>query len=196
MDAELVRKIEKILNRPSSHLIAAFLPWIFFSAVHPYSLLLASVCALVLMGILNFRELKKGFVMPWGSVVVFAVLALNNLFVFSKWIEANSFILTNSALTAIIWFSMVVGRPFTLQYAREEVDASRWNHPLFLKINWILTGIWALLMTISALPVYFLTREEILSFWFWSYGLNILCVVIGFKCNKAIPKLLGGREGK
>ena len=182
-------RFEKLLNLPSAHLIGAFLPWIFFSTVHSYSFSLASVGALVMMGLLNFRELKRGFVMPWGSAFVFAILGLNNLFLFSEWIERNHYILMNSGLAAIIWFSMIIGRPFTLQYAREEVDASRWHHPLFLKINWILTGIWAVLMTISALPVYFLTQGEISASWFWSYGLNILCIVIGFKSNKSIPKL-------
>lgn len=184
-------KIKTFMNLPQSHLIAAFLPWIFFSMVRPTSLLIASIGAILLMGLFNFRELRKGFVMPLGSIVVFALLALNNLFEFSKWMEAHTFILINSALAAIVWFSMAIGNPFTIQYAREEVDRSRWNHPIFLKINWILTSLWAVLMTISALPGYFLTMDQITSSWFWSYGLSILCVVIGFRCNKKIPKIFG-----
>src|ERR1700722_9551660 len=90
-------KLKKFWHRSQSHLIAAFLPWIFFSIVHAKSIFWASICSIILMGFLNFRELKKGFVMPWGSVVVFAILALNDRFLFSKWMENNNFILTNSA---------------------------------------------------------------------------------------------------
>jgi hypothetical protein len=186
-------KFKKFWHRSQSHLIAAFLPWIFFSVVHAKSIFLASICSIILMGFLNFRELKKGFVMPWGSVVVFTILALNDRFMFSKWMVSNDLILINSALAAIVWFSMIINKPFTIQYAREEVERSRWNHPIFLKINWILTSIWAVLMTIMALPRFFLTSDQISSSWFLEYGLTMLCVLIGFKCNTTIPKMFGRR---
>ncbi len=181
--------IEKILRRPQTHLIASFLPWILVSMIRSYSLLLANTCALLLTGLLNFKELRKGFVLPWGSAVVFAVLALNNLFMFSKWLEDNNYIATNFALPAIMGLSLVIGKPFTIQYAREEVDPSRWNHPIFLKINWVLSGIWTVLMIIPSLPHIFLSKEEMSYSWFWGYGFSILCILIGLKCNKSIPKL-------
>ncbi len=164
--------------------------------MHAKSIFWGSIGSIILMGFLNFRELKKGFVMPWGSVIVFTVLALNDRFMFSKWMENNNFILTNSAPAAIMWFSMIINKPFTLQYAREEVERSRWDHPIFLKINWVLTCIWAVLMTIMALPRFFFTKDQISSSWFLDYGLAILCVLIGFTCNKTIPKMFGRRESR
>ena len=39
---------------------------------------------------------------------------------------------------------MAVGKPFTLQYARERVFAERWGSPRFARINLIVTTVWAL----------------------------------------------------
>lgn len=194
MKSTLAGKIKKLWHRSQNHLIAAFLPWIFFSIMHAKSLFWTSIFSIILMGFLNFIELKKGFIMPWGSVIVFAILALNDRLMFSKWMENNSSVLIDSALAAIVWFSMIINKPFTIQYAREEVERSRWNHPIFLKINWILTGIWAVLMTVMALPRFFLTSDQISSSWFLDYGFSILCVLIGIQCNKIIPRMFGMKK--
>jgi len=38
----------------------------------------------------------------------------------------------------------VVRRPFTLQYAREQVPQEHWNTPAFLKTNDVISSVWAL----------------------------------------------------
>lgn len=141
------------------------------------------------MIILNFREVKKGFILPWGSMIFFAFFALNNYFKFWNWADTHTFLIINSALALIVLFSMAIGKPFTLQYAKEEVPKNSWNSPHFLRINWILTSIWAVLMIVMALPNFFLTHEQITQSWFWNYGLSIFCIIIGMECNKLIPKL-------
>ncbi|HSX03591.1 MAG TPA: hypothetical protein VLG76_02555 [Rhabdochlamydiaceae bacterium] len=178
--------IKKIFG---NHLLTAFLPWIFFSIFNNSHLLWASLGALMLVVLFNFRELKQGFIMPVGSVIFFGFFALNDLFGFSKWAEDHSFLLINSGLAIIVCFSMIIGKPFTIQYAREKVDKSRWNHPTFLKVNWILTTIWAILMIIMALPSYFLTQDQVNASWFWNYGITMICIVIGLECNKIIPAI-------
>ena len=39
---------------------------------------------------------------------------------------------------------MAIGRPFTLQYAREQVSPEFWNSPEFIRTNYVITAIWAL----------------------------------------------------
>ena len=152
---------------------------------------MGSIGSLILMGVFNFRELVRGFILPWGSVILFAFLAVNGLFDFVKISPIGSFRLINSALAVIVIFSLLIGKPFTLQYAREEVDSKYWHNTIFLKINWILSGIWAFLMVIMALPAFFLSYEQIHQSWFWNYGIMIVCIVIGMQCNRRLPKLLG-----
>lgn len=39
---------------------------------------------------------------------------------------------------------MAIGKPFTLQYARERVPPDRWQSPQFARINFVITAVWAL----------------------------------------------------
>ena len=39
---------------------------------------------------------------------------------------------------------MAMGKPFTLQYAREQVAAEFWTSPEFVRTNYVITGVWAL----------------------------------------------------
>jgi hypothetical protein len=45
-------------------------------------------------------------------------------------------------LIAIVLFSLIVKRPFTLQYAREQVPQDLWDSPEFLRTNQVITLVW------------------------------------------------------
>lgn len=176
-----------------NHLLTAFIPWIFFALFYrgqgPANIWASLGAALLMIGF-NGRELRKRFILPWGSLLFFVLLALNNALSLWVWAKMHAFQIVNSTLAAIVLISMAIGQPFTLQYAREEAPREKWSHPLFLKINWILTSIWAVLMIIMAIPSYILTEEAIQASWFFNYGLSIICIVLGLRCNKWIPAYL------
>ncbi len=185
--------LKRILFPFKNHIFIAFIPWVFFAIFYGHSelsQLVGSLGALILMLVFNFKEVRKGFILPWGSILLYVFLAFNNLFPVIDLSAIGTVRLINSTLAAVVIFSMVVGKPFTLQYAKEEVDPHYWHSPLFLKINWVLTAIWAVLMIIMALPGYFLTFEQIHSSWFWRFGLMTLCILGGIECNRLVPKLM------
>jgi hypothetical protein len=45
---------------------------------------------------------------------------------------------------------MAARTPFTIQYARERVDPSVWNTPRFLRVNYAISGAWALAFVVQA----------------------------------------------
>jgi hypothetical protein len=45
-------------------------------------------------------------------------------------------------LFAIVLFSLAIGRPFTIQYARESVQPELWTSPRFMRTNQIITCVW------------------------------------------------------
>ncbi len=185
--------LKKLLFLLKSHILAAFIPWIFFGVFYGNStqlLVLSSSGALGLTLLCNFKELKKGFVLPWGSAALFTFLVVNGRFMLVDITPTGTLRLIHSALAVIVCFSMIIGKPFTLQYAKEEVDPKYWQSTDFLKINWILAGIWSILLIIMALPSYFLRYDQVHNSWFWSYGLMVLCIAIGLQCNKHLPPLL------
>ena len=50
----------------------------------------------------------------------------------------------DAGLLLIILISVAIGKPFTLQYARERVPEERWKSPQFARINFVITSVWAL----------------------------------------------------
>lgn len=57
----------------------------------------------------------------------------------------------NGGLALIAIGSMLVRRPFTLQYAREQVPPEFWNSPVFIKTNYRITGVWSAAFVVQAL---------------------------------------------
>ncbi len=58
--------------------------------------------------------------------------------------------LTNIALVVFAFGSILLRNPFTLQYAKESTPEEYWATPLFLHINYVITAVWALAFTWSA----------------------------------------------
>lgn len=76
------------------------------------------------------------------------------------WAATHSGILLTGILTVIVWISLLSGHPFTEQYARLEVDRSRWQHPVFIRVNRIMTAFWGCLLLASVgLSIYSLDHE-------------------------------------
>lgn len=71
---------------------------------------------------------------------VFAVFfTLQLLHPFPAWgLELNALLLAMAA------GSLILRRPFTLGYAREETDPGVWDHPEFLRANYIIAIVWTL----------------------------------------------------
>lgn len=57
----------------------------------------------------------------------------------------------NGGLAVIAIGSMLVGKPFTLQYAREQVSPELWNSPLFLRTNYRITAVWCAAFIVQTL---------------------------------------------
>jgi hypothetical protein len=64
----------------------------------------------------------------------------------------------DTGLLLIVVLSMAVGRPFTMEYAREQVAAEFWDSPQFRRTNYVITAIWAVafaVMVIAELALLF-----------------------------------------
>lgn len=135
-------------------ILLGFLPWILYlvlvgSTRQQHEI--AIIAALASTLILDFKALKKFFVLSWGTIIYFVGLLIATFFVQGNWLEIHTYLLANAALAAIAWVSLLINLPFTLQYAREQVPEKFWQAPLFIRINQILTSVWALAFTLTAL---------------------------------------------
>jgi hypothetical protein len=78
-----------------------------------------------------------------GSLILFGLLTGYTLLAAPQWTVATVRLAVDGGLLAIALVSLVIDRPFTLQYAREQVPEQYWGLPVFLVTNRIITGVWA-----------------------------------------------------
>ena len=79
-----------------------------------------------------------------GSLVLFGGLALYAFVAAPTWSIIGVRLRVDTGLFCIVIASLVLRRPFTLQYAREQVSAEFWNSSEFIRTNYVITGVWAL----------------------------------------------------
>ena len=133
-------------------ILLGFLPWIVFGAVSGPSLWrlnAAIIVALALVLVMGYKQLAKGFILTWGSLLFFGVNLVMVVLCRNLWVINNLDILSQGTLAAIAWLSIFMGKPFVLQYARETVPPERQAAPVFYPTCRTLTAIWGLVFLIA-----------------------------------------------
>lgn len=133
-------------------LLLGFAPWIAFLFIAHGSLFrlkLGLVVAAILTLVMAVTKLHRGVIM-WVGIAFFTYASIAVLVFENMWTVRHMGILANGALALGAWGTLAVGRPFTLEYAREHTDPSRWNDPLFIRTNVIITTVWAVVLSIGA----------------------------------------------
>lgn len=132
--------------------ITSFLPWILYFLVKS-SCPVQTGAAILLAGLttilFDFNSLKRGFILSWGSLLFFSFMFVGITIFDNEWIFQHNSILSNACLAGISWLSILIRKPFTIQYARLQVSEDKWQHPLFLRINYILSGVWGMIFLFS-----------------------------------------------
>jgi len=179
-------------------LVLGFLPWLLFLFLSGHSLTSlerAIIISLVTSVVFGFTELKLGFILTWGTLIFFCFCAVTiNLF-HIVWVAVYMDLLSNSALAFVMWLTLLMGKPFVLQYARRGLPEDRWNEPSFINGCRQMTIVWASLMTVSvALSI--LKRTSLLDWPGWVYfDLSLVIIIAGlfyttvFKRQKRLKRL-------
>lgn len=171
------------------NIFKAFLPWIIFSIMYRSSrewFLIAVVAALAYILLFEREDLKARMILTWVTLIYFSALLVCSALLPLKWIEMNSDILSNFVLMAIAFGSLIVKKPFTMQYAKQSVAAWKWQHPLFIQINTILTSMWGVLFSLTLIADYSYAYHP----WMGETGYAILtnCIwVLGAIMSKWFP---------
>jgi len=131
-------------------LIINFLPWILYFILNgptqsqiDLSISVAAVASILF----EIKSLKKGYLLSWATLFYFVLLCLVVVILRIDLIIKYEWILSNAMLAIIAWISVLIKQPFTIQYAREEVAPEYWQSHLFIKINYILSAVWAVIFT-------------------------------------------------
>jgi hypothetical protein len=116
----------------------------------------AAAAALALTLLVMWVGYRRGIAIHSLEVfgaLVFAVFAALGLFASDdviSWLELWAGELANGALAAFAFLTLLIRRPFTMGYARDTTDPQHWNSPLFIRVNYVLTAVWACAFLFSA----------------------------------------------
>jgi hypothetical protein len=126
-------------------ILLAFAPWILFWILASNDTFRVAIfAALISTVVINIRYIaeRKVKVLDLGTMIFFALLSGVSLFADPPWLEQWVHVLGNLALTVIALVSIAIGKPFTIQYAKEQVAEQYWNTPQFLSTNLRITWVW------------------------------------------------------
>ena len=102
----------------------------------------AAICLMVIAyDMFRGRSVKM---LGAGSAVLFTALACYLALGNSGWSSSAVKLAVDVGVLAITLVSLAIGKPFTLQYAREMVDAETARLPGFLTANYVISFAWAL----------------------------------------------------
>lgn len=148
-------------------MLVAFAPWIAFLIIARDTLLrveVGLVVALALGVLIWLLKLDRGSIM-WVGLLFFtaatvAVLGFQNL-----WTVMHLGVLTNGALAVGAWATLLIGKPFTLDYARQNTDPALWNNPVFIRTNVRITVAWAAVFTLNTALAWIQMEHVLLPQW-------------------------------
>ncbi|MFT3973259.1 MAG: hypothetical protein QM699_07365 [Amaricoccus sp.] len=135
--------------------VVAFLPFIAFALLTgPLGASGALLVAAVLSAVLVLRGWRRGEtpkILEVGTLALFLGIAgFIHLTARAESI-AGVKLAVDIGLLGIVLVSLLVGRPFTLQYAREQAPREVWDDPRFVQLNRRITLAWAIAFAIVVL---------------------------------------------
>jgi Na+/H+ antiporter NhaD/arsenite permease-like protein len=130
------------------NLLLAFAPFILFVAVeHLVGIQAGLIAGAAAAAVLLARDLLKPGrsvkLLEIGTFLLFGGLSLLVPTIGGDWSIAGVRLRVDAGLLLIVLLSMVFGRPFSLQYARESVDRQQWDSPEFVRTNYVISAAWA-----------------------------------------------------
>lgn len=148
------RIVDALLRSP----LAGIAPWILmslFSGPGRFEEAVSGAFGLSLLFFLAARSRHHSIkLLEVFDIVFFGVLVIVGLVANDgtlSWLELWAGELSNIALALFAIVSIAIRIPFTLQYAKEQTPQEYWDKPIFIRVNYMITSVWAGAFTFNAL---------------------------------------------
>ena len=172
-------------------ILLAFAPFIVFAVV---ASLLGGTGGLIAGAVVAAALLIRDLVRPGsapkvleiGTAILFCGLALYAVAGGATGSIFGIRLCVDAGLLLIVLLSMAIHRPFTLQYAREQVPPEYWDRPEFVRANYVITAVWGLAFAVMVLADIVLVYVPHLPTWF-GVGATVLALVGAVKFTVWYP---------
>jgi len=136
------------------NILCTVIPWTFFWAGRAWSKPAWGILgALASMGCVWFLTRHRMKAPDWTQLLFFILVLGGMYFAPLAWAPAHQALLAPGLFTIMAFGSLLLGLPFTVEYAHEEVPAEFWQDPgfppHFARVNKILTWLWAMVFALS-----------------------------------------------
>lgn len=142
------------------NLLIGFAPFLTFAAASHLAGVLPGLlagtavsAALVAREMLRHRSPK---LLELGTLLLLATLSLYAVAAAPTWTVMQVRLLVDTGLLVIVIGSLLAGKPFTGQYAREQASADLWETPQFIGTNRRITFVWAIAFLVLVLADFLL----------------------------------------
>jgi hypothetical protein len=173
-------------------LLTGFAPLIVYGILagrSPSGVATALGAAVVVTVVTGIFDLKKGMILSWATLVLFASLFIAVGVLGMTWIIPGMGMLIYAALALVTFGSILVKTPFTLQYAREMVDPKLRENPGFIRVNVLMTGVWGGIFVINLILCYLTFAFPLTLGWITS-PLTYLVLIAGIIFTISYPRHL------
>ena len=140
------------------YILVSFIPWILYWVLCGIGLKIGILASLIISLLILMPQIRrKEFnLMDITSLIFFSVGAIAAfIFDLKVFVEKPGF-LGYLALFLMATFSLIVKQPFTFQVSKRDYPEVYWKSPWFLKINSLITAVWALIFLINAITYLFI----------------------------------------
>jgi hypothetical protein len=154
--------------------LLAFLPWLVYavgSGGNHWGFATAGGLVACLIYLSMTRRQTTIKLMDWTTLAFFAAASVLTIVLHSKVLATYQVMIIWSFYAVAGWASIVLGRPFTVAYAREEQPPEVWDLPIFHRVNWIMTLFWCGLFSVNV-------------------GFGAIAVMVGGNLGKLVPGFL------
>jgi hypothetical protein len=177
MQSVIVRELKEI-----GKFLLGFSPWIVFLFLPSDGwepLRRAVVICLVVTTLISLKDLRKGFILAWGTWLFFLFSTVSFYGFNWYWLAKHMAVIANVFLAGIVWFTILIGKPFTLQYARAELPKERWNDEGLVSSCRSIALFWGALLLVptflNALRLYY---PSLLPEYFY-FDVTLICIAVG-----------------
>jgi hypothetical protein len=151
-------------------LLMGFAPFIVFALLSrhlPVTLALLAGALVACFQMVNdkFKLRQSIKYLEIGTAILFGSLAVFTYFSGGHWAITEVRMYVDAGLFLIVLLTMLFGRPFTMQYAREQVDARVAATPEFYRFNLQLSGVWALAFLALTIADFVMARMPEVPLW-------------------------------
>ncbi|HYB41599.1 MAG TPA: FAD-dependent oxidoreductase, partial [Candidatus Methylomirabilis sp.] len=180
----------KSVKRGPIDIVLGFTPWIVWGVLASRGTW-AFAAAFAIAAVLLLLNVRRGSVKAMelassayfgGQLILTGVIGWHGL-------ESYNLVLLYGALAAMAWTTLLLGTPFTLQYARVDWPREVWDQPLFRRTNVILTAAWGVIFLGGAASAALAVADPSRPLWLYGVLLPHLGTALGFVLSFVVPKV-------